>query len=190
MPTWRRDFAAALTRMAQLDGQQEQLSLRANREALHAGRTKTRWQFLDPTGKPLSAEVELTALPSLAPDAYCVHIRDIGAVIEAQAELAASEARFRDLFEVADRRFRVRLPAYDAPHFIDCNACLASLYGATDKAQIVGATPLNFSPAAATGWPTLAPQGARTVAEQALRDGQARFDWYAARQNGSRSGST
>ena len=176
-------FAAALTRMAQLDGQQEHAFVAANREALRAGRTKTRWQFLDPAGKRMSAEVELTALPSLAPDAYCVQLRDIGAVIEVQAELAASEARFRDLFEIAADAFGFISLRGGVPHFIDCNACLMGLYGVTDKAQIVGATPLDFSPPRQPdGRPSA--EHARTVVEQALRDGQARFDWYAARQNG------
>ncbi|WP_448505793.1 EAL domain-containing protein [Immundisolibacter sp.] len=177
-------FAEALTRMAQLDGQQGQAFVAANQEALRAGRFKTRWQFLDPAGNPLSAEVELTALPSLAPDAYCGHIRDIGAVIETQAELAASEARFRDLFEVAADAFGFVAVRGDVPQFVDCNACLMRLYGATDRAQVVGATPLTFSP-------SLQPDGrpsvdlARAVCEQALREGYVRFDWYAVRLDGT-----
>ncbi|HEY0676403.1 MAG TPA: EAL domain-containing protein [Immundisolibacter sp.] len=177
-------FAAALTRMAQLDGQQESAFVAANREALHAGHTKTRWQFLDPAGKRLGAEVELTALPSLAPDALCVHIRDIGAVIEAQAELAASEARFRDLFEIAADAFGFISLRGGAPHFIDCNAYLARLYGASDKAQVIGATPLQFSP-------PLQPDGrssverARMESEQALEQGFTRFDWYSLRLDGT-----
>jgi len=177
-------FAAALTRMAQLDGQQGQAFVAANKEALRAGRFKTRWQFLDRTGKPLSAEVELTALPSLAADAYCVHIRDIGAVIETQAELAASEARFRDLFEVAEDAFGFISMSGNEPCFIDCNASLARLYGASDKAPFVGATPMDFSP-------PIQPDGrssvecARTASEQALAKGFARFDWYSLRLDGT-----
>jgi diguanylate cyclase (GGDEF)-like protein/PAS domain S-box-containing protein len=177
-------FAAALTRMAQLDGQQEHAFVAANREALRAGRTKTRWQFLDPAGKRLSAEVELTALPSLAPDAYCVHIRDIGAVIEVQAELATSEARFRDLFEVAEDAFGFISVAGGEPCFIDCNAYLARMYGASDKAQVIGATPLDFSP-------PIQPDGrssverARMESAQALEKGFARFDWYSLRLDGT-----
>lgn len=177
-------FAVELTRMAQLDGQQESAFVAANREALHAGHTKTRWQFLDPAGKRLGAEVELTALPSLAPDALCVHIRDIGAVIEAQAELAASEARFRDLFEIAADAFGFISLRGGAPHFIDCNAYLARLYGASDKAQVIGATPLQFSP-------PLQPDGrssverARMESEQALEQGFTRFDWYSLRLDGT-----
>ena len=177
-------FAVALARMAQLDGQQEHAFVAANREALRAGRTKTRWQFLDPAGKRMSAEVELTALPSLAPDVYCVHIRDIGAVIEVQAELATSEARFRDLFEVAEDAFGFISVAGGEPCFIDCNAYLARLYGASDKAQVIGATPLDFSP------PTQ-PDGrssvdrARMESEQALEKGFARFDWYSLRLDGT-----
>ncbi len=177
-------FAAALSRMAQLDGQQEQAFVAANQEALRAGRVKTRWEFLDPTGKTLSAEVELTALPSVAPDAYCAHIRDIGAVIETQAELAASEARFRDLFEVAEDAFGFISVTSGEPCFIDCNAYLARLYGATDKAQVIGATPLDFSP-------PIQPDGrpsadrARAVSEQALEKGFARFDWYSLRLDGT-----
>ena len=177
-------FAAALTRMAQLDGQQGQTFVDANQEALRVGRFKTRWQFLDPDGNPLSAEVELTALPSLAPDAYCVHIRDIGAVIETQAELAASEARFRDLFEVAEDAFGFISVAHGEPCFIDCNAYLARLYGATVKAQVIGATPLDFSPPIQPdGRPSV--ERARAASEQALAQGFVRFDWYSLRLDGT-----
>ena len=179
-----REVTAALVRVAQLDPQQAQAFAASNQEALRAGCYKTHWRFCDLAGKELSAEVELIALPSLADDAFCAHIRDIGAVLDTQTELAASEARFQDLFEVATDAFGFVSVAGGEPHYIDCNACLARMYGASDKAQVIGKTPLAFSP-------PLQPDGrpsaelARTVSEQALREGFARFDWFSRRLDGT-----
>ncbi len=179
-----QDVTAALVRAIPLDPQQTQAFAASNREALRAGRHKTRWRFRDLAGKELSAEVELIALPSLADDAFCAHIRDIGAVLDTQTELAASEARFRDLFEMATDAFGFVSLTGNEPRYIDCNACLARMYGASDKAQVIGKTPLAFSP-------PLQPNGrpsaelARTVSIQALREGFARFDWFSRRLDGT-----
>lgn len=121
--------------------QRTALFARANSLALRDGHHGTRWQFRDPAGKLLSAEVELTALPSLGPDAYSVHIRNVSTVVETRAERAACEARFRDLFEVATDAFGFASVAGETPAFIDCNASLARVHGATDKSQVIGKTP-------------------------------------------------
>ena len=112
-----------------------------------------------------------------------MHIRDVSTVVETRAELAASEARFRDLFEVATDAFGFVSVAGETPAFIDCNASLARVYGATDKGQVIGKTPLHFSPPLQPdGQPSLL--RARMVCEQALRDGFARFDWFSRRLDG------
>ena len=174
---------AALAEAGLFDPQRTALFARANSLALREGHHRTRWQFRDPAGKLLSAEVELTALPSLGAEAYSVHIRDVSTVVETRAELAASEARFRDLFEVATDAFGFVSVAGETPAFIDCNASLARVYGATDKGQVIGKTPLHFSPPLQPdGQPSLL--RARMVCEQALRDGFARFDWFSRRLDG------
>ena len=179
-----RDAIPALARAMQLDPARARLFAAENRRVLSAGHVNTQWEFTDPTGKPLRALAELTALPSLGDDAFCVQIRDIGAVLETQRELAASEARFRDLFEVATDAFGFVSATSNQPAFIECNTCLAKMYGATDKAQVIGTTPLDFSPLLQPdGQPSA--QRAREVSEQALRDGFARFDWFSRRLDGT-----
>ncbi len=174
----------ALARSMRLDPARERVFAAENQRVLSEGHVHVHWEFTDPAGKPLRALVELTALPSLGDDAYCVQIRDVGEVLETQRELAASEARFRDLFEIATDAFGFVSAASGEPAYIDCNACLVRLYGARDKAQIIGSTPLDFSP-------LLQPDGrpsayrAREVSQQALRDGVARFDWYSRRLDGT-----
>jgi PAS domain S-box-containing protein len=179
----QQSIRAALAEAGLFDPQRTARFARINRVALREGHHRARWQFRDPAGKLLSAEVELTALPSLGPDAYSVHIRDVSTVVETRAELAASEARFRDLFEVATDAFGFVSVAGETPAFIDCNASLARAYGATDKRQVIGKTPLDFSPPLQPdGQPSLL--RARMVCEQALRDGFARFDWFSRRLDG------
>ncbi|GAB4358845.1 MAG: hypothetical protein Kow0073_17570 [Immundisolibacter sp.] len=178
------DVIQALMRSMDVTGERAQRVAEANGAAVRHGHHRTTWQFHDPSGKLLSAEVELTALPSLGEDAYCTHIRDIGAVLETQHELAASEARFRDLFEAASDAFGFVSVLGDQPRFIDCNARLARLYGATDKAQVIGKTPMHFSPPVQ---PDDQPSRERAmqVCLQALRDGYARFDWFSRRLDGT-----
>jgi diguanylate cyclase (GGDEF)-like protein/PAS domain S-box-containing protein len=177
-------YNQALARAAVLDAGQREAVIKGSREALRTGLLRTQWQFRNPTGAALKAEVELTALPSLGDDVYCVQIRDIGAVLETQQELAASEARFRDLFEVAADAFGFVAIADGQPRYIDCNACLTRMYGATDKAQLIGQTPLAFSPARQ---PDGQPSGdfARDVSLRALREGFSRFDWLSHRVDGT-----
>ena len=178
------DVLAALARAMRLDPARARAFAAENQRALREGRISTHWDFTDASGKLLRAQAELTALPSLGDDVYSVHIRDIGAELETQHALAASEARFRDLFEVATDAFGFISANAEEPAFVECNACLARMYGATDKAQIIGRTPLDFSP-------LLQPDGrpsaqlAREVCEQALREGFARFDWFSRRLDGT-----
>jgi diguanylate cyclase (GGDEF)-like protein/PAS domain S-box-containing protein len=177
-------FNKALARTAALDARQRKTVMDGSHEALQSGRLRTQWQFKNPNGETLQAQVDLTALPSLGDQVYCVQISDIGAVLETQQELAASEARFRDLFEVAADAFGFVSVAGGEPRYIDCNACLTRMYGATDKAQLIGKTPLAFSPARQ---PDGQPSGdfARDVSLRALRDGVARFDWLSHRIDGT-----
>ena len=183
-PVSARRVLAAVKRAIRLDAERAQVFVTDNRRALREGRVSARWEFTDATGRTLRALVELTALPSLGDDALCVQIRDIGEVLETQDELAASEARFRDLFEVATDAFGFVSVGPSGPAFIDCNTCLARMYGAIDKAPVIGTTPLDFSPPLQPdGRPSA--QRAREVSEQALRDGFARFDWFSRRLDGT-----
>ncbi|WP_372694822.1 EAL domain-containing protein [Immundisolibacter sp.] len=177
------EIRSALIKAGLFDPHRAALFAQANQLALRTGHYRTRWQFRDATGKRLSAEVDLTALPSLGSNAYCVHIRDVSTALEKKTEPAAIEARFRDLFEVATDAFGFVSIATDTPTYIDCNTHLTRIYGATDKKQVIGKTPLDFAP------PTQ-PDGvssqirAQAVCEQARRAGFVRFDWFSRRLDG------
>jgi diguanylate cyclase (GGDEF)-like protein/PAS domain S-box-containing protein len=177
------DARAALAGAGMFDLERAPLFAEANAKALRDGHHRTRWQFHDPAGRLLEAEVELTALPSVGADALCVQIRDVSAVLGAQTQLAASEARFRDLFETVQDALGFIAIDDEQPRFLDCNAALVRLYGARHKHEVIGTTPLDFSAA-------LQPNGqpsqdvAQAASIEALRQGHTRFDWLLRRRDG------
>ncbi len=183
-----QDLAIALARAEPMDPARRLEARtdfeRANKLALKQGRHLTRWQFLQTDNTLLQIEVELIALPSVGPEAFCAHIRDISEALETNESLQRTEARFRDLFEVASDACGFVSIMDDAPRFIECNTALCSLYGVQDKAQLLGRTPIDFAlPVQPDGQPST--QRAQGVYEQTLRHGHARFEWLAKRLDGT-----
>ncbi len=183
-----QDLAIALARAEPMDPARRLEARtdfeRANKLALKQGRHLTRWQFLQTDNTLLQIEVELIAMPSAGPEAFCTHIRDISETLETNESLQRTEARFRDLFEVASDACGFVSIMDDAPRFIECNTALCRLYGVEDKAQLLGCTPIDFAlPVQPDGQPSA--QRAQGVYEQTLRHGHTRFEWLAKRLDGT-----
>lgn len=89
-----------------------------------------------------------------------------------QRALAESEQRFRRLFDTN----RDGILIHDGPVFVDCNPAALELLGASDRSQVIGKTPFDFTPPD----PVLHQQAMEKV--QAAMQGVAQFFEWPVRQ--------
>jgi diguanylate cyclase (GGDEF)-like protein/PAS domain S-box-containing protein len=122
--------------------------------------------------------VQSTIVPLLGadgrPERYVSIRTDITHIKRIESALAASEGRFRRLFErSADA---LLLLDTEAECFIDCNQAAARMLGMSDRAELIGSSPADLSP------PTQ-PDGSRSIEKAsrmmdiALSQPSHRFEW-------------
>jgi len=109
----------------------------------------------------------------------CAVARNISVRKEVEDKLIASEERYRTLFESANDAIFIM----DREKFVDCNSKTLEIFGYSEKKEIVGHTPWEFSP-------HKQPDGALTVkkakdfVKEAMGGETVRFYWRHTRSNG------
>ncbi|UOQ75869.1 PAS domain S-box protein [Hymenobacter sp. 5516J-16] len=95
------------------------------------------------TGKALTVQLESTLLTSAAGKQQCLlALLDVTEARQVALVLAASEQKFRRLFEQSTDAVALM----QNEQFVDCNAAVLQLLGATDKNQILGHYPWDLAP--------------------------------------------
>lgn len=123
--------------------------------------------------------VQTTIVPVPGPDgrpAHYVSLRtDISGVKRAELALAASERRFRELFEQsADALLLLDI---DAGVFVDCNQAAADMLALGERSALTGLSPAALSPPTQPDGRDSAGKAAEMMAI-ARRDGNHRFEWW------------
>lgn len=127
-------------------------------------------------------QLEVRARPLLLQGEHCVLLTmvDMGERDEFNQRLIDSEARYRSVFEHAnDAIFLIR-----DYRFIECNKKTLTIFGINDLDDIIGKTPIDFSP-------SVQPDGrssevaAKQLIDAALTGVPQRFNWLHTRGNGS-----
>ncbi|MBI5696545.1 MAG: PAS domain S-box protein [Nitrospirae bacterium] len=127
--------------------------------------------------------VDITSSPLVDTDGNIVAgiemVKDVTAKKLAEDALKESEERFRTLFESAgDAIFMM-----DRNTFLDCNQKAVEMFGCRDKSEIVGHSPVEFSPdKQPDGRPSL--NMALEYISAALRNMPQRFYWKHTRKDG------
>ncbi|GGG57932.1 PAS domain-containing protein [Hymenobacter glacieicola] len=94
-------------------------------------------------GKSLTVQLESTLVASPAGEQQCLlALLDITDARQVALVLAASEQKFRRLFEQSTDAVALM----QNEQFVDCNAAVLELLGATDKSQILGHYPWDLAP--------------------------------------------
>lgn len=105
---------------------------------------------------------------------------DITGRIEVEQALRLNEQRFRSLFETANDAIFI----LDGPNIIECNSKTLQLFGYSDKNDIIGRTPSDFSP-------PRQPDGFDSIEmedlylKEAISSGSKTFNWKHLRKDGS-----
>jgi len=109
-----------------------------------------------------------------------ISIVDISDRIEAQAQLATSEAKYRTLNESTQDAVMI----LNKHGFVDCNPATVAMFGCTEKSELEGASPADFSP-------VLQPDGRKSAhvikvtLARAVRSGTYNFEWMHQRKDGT-----
>ncbi|WP_161984401.1 response regulator [Mariprofundus erugo] len=93
-------------------------------------------------------------------------------LLEAQSELKVREARYRNLFEGTGDAVLL----LEENGFTDCNEATLRLFGLTDKSEIIGRHPTDFSPPEQPDGRSSS-EAARACLEEAFQHGRAFFEW-------------
>ncbi|MGD1866701.1 MAG: PAS domain S-box protein [Phormidesmis sp.] len=101
-----------------------------------------------------------------------ISIIDITDRIEAQAQLATSEAKYRTLNESTQDAVML----INSQGFIDCNPATLAIFGCQEKSEFAGKTPADFSPVKQPDGRSSARAIKATIAK-AIRAGTYNFEW-------------
>lgn len=111
----------------------------AVREMIAHGVARFEWQASRFDGQPLTLEVVLSPQPLWGEHVIQFAARDI-------SPLKTALARFHELFEAASDAVGFIIPSDGGRRFVQCNMALCQMYGAKDKSEVIGHTPVDFSP--------------------------------------------
>ncbi len=109
-----------------------------------------------------------------------ISVVDISDRIEAQAQLAASEAKYRTLNESTQDAVTL----LNKQGFIDCNPATVAMFGYQEKSEFLETNPADLSP-------TRQPDGrlsariAKTTIAEAIHSGTCNFEWTQKRKDGT-----
>ncbi|MGB0564648.1 MAG: PAS domain-containing sensor histidine kinase, partial [Spirulinaceae cyanobacterium] len=149
--------------------------------AMTHGSHRFEWVCQRFNGENFWVEVVLTLMPEKDRLVFHAIWRDISDRKVAEAALLKSEAKMRQLIErTADA---ILLLDAETLVFTEANQAAADLMGFKDPSQIIGLSPLDFSP-------EIQPDGIpsrekiQISQEPLLAQGNARFEWLCNRQNG------
>lgn len=93
-------------------------------------------------GKTIDVEVNAVRIDFEGSPVALAFVRDIAGRRQAEDALKESEERFRSLFESANDAIHVM----DGEIFIECNARAVEMFGCKNKDDLIGHSPLDFSP--------------------------------------------
>jgi len=143
------------------------------------GDTNSSTEFKFEIKKNSSIQVKQGEVYRLPTDELVVLYSDVTKRTQLNQTLADSEERFRTIFENStDAIFLM-----DAKKFIDCNNVTLKIYGCKKKSDILGSSPLDFSP-------KMQPDGlssqrkALRLIRAAIKKNPQRFYWQHKRKNG------
>ncbi len=107
-------------------------------------------------------------------------VEDISERIAKQQAMQENELKYRTLFESANDAIFIM----DEKHFLDCNEYTLTLFGCTNKSEIVNHTPIEFSPKIQPDG-RLSEEKARELIQKALEGTSQRFYWKHSRKDRS-----
>lgn len=140
---------------------------------LHERRQAAQESIVDATGK--THHFWSVKLPSRCRDddpGLIGFSTEISELLEVQAAMSRSEARFRALFEATSEAVML----LDTTHFIDCNQATLRLFGMPDRETFRAVHPADLSPShQPCGTPSL--ELANRYIQAALREGSRQFEW-------------
>ena len=117
------------------------------REVMETGSARFEWVHRRMDGTEFWTEVVATAMDIDGSDGLFGVWRDITERKRDEEELRESEEKYRSLFESSgDASFILSISEEDGVRFVDCNSSTLPLFGCTERHQILGKPPEDFSP--------------------------------------------
>ncbi|MHC4497858.1 MAG: PAS domain S-box protein, partial [Planctomycetota bacterium] len=143
------------------------------------------WHCKHKNGRLFWAEVSLKRARIGDDDRLLAIIRDVSDRMQDQESLRESEEKYKALFEYAgDASFIMDVSEEHGARFLDCNERTLELFGCTHRDQIVGKSPVDFSP-------PRQPDGQESIEKAsklagAVMEGRPqRFEWEHCRPDGT-----
>ncbi|MDD4179501.1 MAG: PAS domain S-box protein [Candidatus Margulisbacteria bacterium] len=118
-------------------------ALQMVQEAARHGQERFEWLAKNKSGREFWVNVNLNKIELESQEYILAIVNDITERKQAEKELQDKEIRFRTLFESSVDAIYLMAGST----FIECNAGAVKMFGCTDKSQMVGHTPVEFSPA-------------------------------------------
>lgn len=146
------------------------------------GPARLEWSLRRFDGTWLPVEVVITRVADVEPSMVVVMARDDSKRRRVDAELRASEERFRRMFEDSADAMALIDPA--TGRFMDVNQALLVKLGYERKEQLVG-TPVSGAAPGTQPDGLSSSEGASMAIRRALREGSIRTEWVASRFDGS-----
>ena len=163
-------------------GHDEDTPIRHILNAVADGPARLEWTLRRFDGTWLPVEVVITQVDDEEGSSVVVMVRDDSKRRRVDAELRASEERFRRMFEDSADAMALIDPA--TGRFLDVNQALLFKLGYERKEQLVGTSVSGAAPGMQPdGVPSS--EGAVVAMQRALREGSIRTEWVACRSDGS-----
>ena len=138
------------------------------------------WKHLQKDGTPIDVEVSLNSVV-LHNKTYALAMqRDVTQSKKAELAISESEEKFRTLFESANDGLHLM----DGDKFIECNSTAVEIYGCDEKSDMIGHSPLDFSPEKQPDG-QLSRVKAKEYIDAALAGEPQRFYWKYTLKNGT-----
>ena len=138
------------------------------------------WKHLQKDGTPVDVEVSLNSVV-LNNKTYALAMqRDVTQSKRAELAMRESEKKFRTLFDSANDGLHLM----DEDKFIECNNTAVEIYGCDEKSDMIGRSPLDFSPEKQPDG-QLSSLKAKEYINAALLGEPQRFYWKHIQKNGT-----